>query len=83
MINQYQSSSLVCQSFESAGPCKLSHATAQSFIQAGGEKELVKIVYNGFDPEVCQSSLFDRTRLRQEIHLEDKFVIGQFSRLSP
>jgi glycosyltransferase involved in cell wall biosynthesis len=60
-----------------------SHATAQSFIQAGGKKELVKVIYNGFDPEVYQSSPADRARLRQELHLEDKFVIGQFSRLSP
>ena len=60
-----------------------SHATAQSFIQAGGKKELVKVIYNGFDPEVYHSSSADRDRLRHELHLEDKFVIGQFSRLSP
>lgn len=60
-----------------------SHATAQSFIQSGGKKALVKVIYNGFDPEVYQSSPIDRDRLRRELNLEDKFVIGQFSRLSP
>ena len=60
-----------------------SHATAQAFIQSGGKPDLVKVIYNGFDPEMYQSSPADRARLRQELHLEDKFVIGQFSRLSP
>jgi glycosyltransferase involved in cell wall biosynthesis len=60
-----------------------SQATAQSFIQSGGKATLVKVIYNGFDPEVYQSTQADRDRLRHELKLEDKFVIGQFSRLSP
>jgi glycosyltransferase involved in cell wall biosynthesis len=60
-----------------------SKATAQSFIQSGGNPDLVKVVYNGFDPEIYQATTIDRSRLRNELKLEDKFVIGQFSRLSP
>ena len=60
-----------------------SHATAQAFIQSGGKPDLVKVIYNGFDPEMYQSSPADRSRLRHELKLENKFVIGQFSRLSP
>ncbi len=60
-----------------------SQATAQSFIQSGGNPDLVKVVYNGFDPEIYQATAIDRSRLRDELKLEDKFVIGQFSRLSP
>jgi glycosyltransferase involved in cell wall biosynthesis len=60
-----------------------SHATAQSFIEAGGKKELVEVIYNGFDPKVYQPRLADRQRLRQDLNLQDKFVVGQFSRLSP
>ena len=60
-----------------------SHATAQSFIQAGGKEELVKVIYNGFDSKVYQSNPDDRQRLRQELNLEDKFVVGHFSRFSP
>jgi glycosyltransferase involved in cell wall biosynthesis len=60
-----------------------SHATAQSFIQAGGKKELVEVIYNGFDPKVYHPSPADRQRLRQDLNLQDKFVVGQFSRLSP
>ena len=60
-----------------------SHATAQSFIQAGGKKELVEVIYNGFAPSHYQSNPDDRQRLRQELNLEDKFVVGHFSRFSP
>jgi glycosyltransferase involved in cell wall biosynthesis len=60
-----------------------SQATAQSFIESGGKADLVKVIYNGFNPEVYQTNPIDRTKLRHELNLEGKFVIGQFSRLSP
>lgn len=60
-----------------------SQATAQSFIDSGGKAKLVKVIYNGFDPKIYQSNPIDRTNLRHELNLEDKFVVGQFSRLSP
>ena len=59
-----------------------SHATAQSFIQAGGKKELVKVIYNGFDSKAYQSNPNDRKCFRKELNLENKFVIGHFSRFS-
>ena len=60
-----------------------SKATAQSFIESGGKPSLVKVIYNGFNPKVYQPNPIDRERLRREFNLEDKFVVGQFSRLSP
>ncbi len=60
-----------------------SYSTAQSFIQSGGHRNLVKVVYNGFDPDIYQSNPIDRSTLRHDLKLEDKFVIGHFSRLSP
>ena len=60
-----------------------SHATKEAFIEAGGKKNLVEVVYNGFDLEQYQH-LEDRAReLRQELNLEGSYLVGNFSRLSP
>ena len=60
-----------------------SHATKEAFIEAGGSKNLVEVVYNGFDLEQYQH-LEERARqLRQELNLEGSYLVGNFSRLSP
>ena len=60
-----------------------SQASQAAFIAAGGRPEIVKIVYNGFDPtkyEVKESQVND---IRQKLKLNGKFVVGHFSRLAP
>ncbi|MBW4468474.1 MAG: glycosyltransferase [Pegethrix bostrychoides GSE-TBD4-15B] len=61
----------------------VSEATSKAFIAAGGNPSLVQVVYNGFDPAVYQAEDADRERLRKALVLEDRFVVGHFSRLSP
>ncbi len=61
----------------------VSEATSKAFIEAGGNPSLVQVVYNGFDPAVYQAEDADRARLRQTLALDDCFVVGHFSRLSP
>lgn len=60
-----------------------SNATKTAFLEAGGRKNLVRVVYNGFEPHQYQQETAQRSLLRQSLGLEDRFVIGQFSRLSP
>ncbi len=60
-----------------------SQATKAAFIVAGGRPEITEVVYNGFAPEVYQSDASTREQLRQHLELEEKFVVGHFSRLSP
>jgi glycosyltransferase involved in cell wall biosynthesis len=40
-------------------------------------------VYNGFDPKIYQTCDEDIQKLRQQLGVENKFVVGHFSRLSP
>jgi glycosyltransferase involved in cell wall biosynthesis len=60
-----------------------SQATRQAFIQAGGKASIAHTVYNGFAVDRRQITPADRQRQRQELNLEQKFVVGHFSRLSP
>ena len=60
-----------------------SEATRTAFIETGGRSELVKVVYNGFDPKLYQSCKEQRIKLRQQLKLDQYFVVGHFSRLSP
>lgn len=60
-----------------------SAATQQAFIQAGGKAEIIKVVYNGFEPKSYSSSISAVSELRQQLNLADQFVVGHFSRLSP
>ncbi len=60
-----------------------SKATAQAFIQSGGKPDRVKVIYNGFDPQVYQPNPSAVATLRQTLQIQDKFVIGHFGRLSP
>jgi glycosyltransferase involved in cell wall biosynthesis len=60
-----------------------SQASQKAFVQAGGKPELTTVVYNGFDPKIYQTCDDDIQKLRQQLGLENKFVVGHFSRLSP
>lgn len=59
-----------------------SHATQTAFIAAGGRAEKTTVVYNGFDSTVYQLDA-SATPIRQQLDLENRFVVGHFSRLSP
>lgn len=60
-----------------------SQATKTAFIEAGGRVDLTEFVYNGFEPKTYQVAEPERDRIRQELGLENAFVVGHFSRLSP
>ena len=59
-----------------------SEATKKAFIDAGGNARKVQVVYNGFDPGSYPIDQSKRDALRASLGLGDRFVIGQFSRLS-
>ncbi|MGA7933935.1 MAG: glycosyltransferase, partial [Kovacikia sp.] len=58
-------------------------ATQAAFIAAGGRQALTHVVYNGFDPGRYQNLAYRNPSLKPPLELEQKFVIGHFSRLSP
>lgn len=60
-----------------------SQASKKAFIEAGGKAELVEIVYNGFNPETYINQESQIQQLRQKLELDDKFIVGHFSRLAP
>ena len=60
-----------------------SDATKQAFIEAGGKPNLVDVVYNGFHADRYVEQLHIRSHLRKELKVDDRFVVGCFSRLSP
>lgn len=60
-----------------------SKATMKAFNDAGGSSTLVKIVYNGFNPEGYRIQEDQVTLLRQELGFDGHFIIGHFSRLGP
>ena len=60
-----------------------SQASKKAFIEAGGEADKVKIVYNGFDPQKYINKETEIQQVRKELELEDKFIVGHFSRLAP
>ncbi|MBE9010450.1 glycosyltransferase [Pseudanabaenaceae cyanobacterium LEGE 13415] len=59
-----------------------SQASRAAFIEAGGNPELVEVVYNGFEPEQYLAEI-DTNELRSLLELQGRFVVGHFSRLSP
>ncbi|GAP96516.1 glycosyltransferase [Leptolyngbya sp. NIES-2104] len=59
-----------------------SQASRDAFIKAGGNSKLVEVVYNGFDLEPYENEI-DTTELRSSLTLENRFIVGHFSRLSP
>jgi glycosyltransferase involved in cell wall biosynthesis len=60
-----------------------SKATTKAFNDAGGSSRLVKVVYNGFNPEAYQVQNEQASLLRQELQFDGQFIIGHFSRLGP
>ena len=60
-----------------------SQASQTAFVQAGGRAELTTVIYNGFNPKLYQTCELETNQLRKQLGIEDKFVIGHFSRLSP
>ena len=60
-----------------------SKATQTAFVAAGGNAKLTEVIYNGFVPERFETSSANELQLRQELGLEGRFVVGNFSRLSP
>jgi glycosyltransferase involved in cell wall biosynthesis len=60
-----------------------SEATKTAFIKAGGKEKLVQVVYNGFDLEQYQNLDNEARKLRQQLNLNENYIVGHFSRLSP
>jgi glycosyltransferase involved in cell wall biosynthesis len=60
-----------------------SQATKLAFIEAGGRSPLTEVVYNGFKLDLYDDRASNSARIRQELGLSDRFVVGHFSRLSP
>lgn len=56
-----------------------SQASQAAFIAAGGRKQIVDFVYNGFDLNLYQP----QASIKPQLGLEGKFLVGHFSRLSP
>jgi glycosyltransferase involved in cell wall biosynthesis len=60
-----------------------SQATKAAFVAAGGRAAIVEVVYNGFEPQLYQIPDYQVQKVRQQLGLEGKFVVGHFSRLAP
>lgn len=60
-----------------------SQASRDAFIAAGGKAKCTHVVYNGFAPDTYVVPDADRHALRQRLSLENRFIVGHFSRLSP
>ena len=60
-----------------------SQASQVAFIAAGGNPEIVKIVYNGFEPTKYEVKESEVNSIRRKLELDGKFVVGHFSRLAP
>ncbi|MEA5550936.1 glycosyltransferase family 4 protein [Anabaena cylindrica UHCC 0172] len=60
-----------------------SQASKIAFLEAGGKPDIIEVVYNGFAVNNYQVAETDVRKLKQELGLEEKFIVGHFSRLSP
>ena len=60
-----------------------SQATKTAFIKAGGKPEIVEVVYNGFQLQNYEIAESNINQIRQNLGIEQQFVVGHFSRLSP
>ena len=54
----------------------VSQAAKKAFIAAGERAEIIDMVYNGFKPEEFKVYDRDRTFFRQQLGVDDKFVVG-------
>ncbi len=61
----------------------VSHATKRAFVEAGGKGERVEVIYNGFDVDKFRGWELEGFFLRRQLDLDQRFVVGHFSRLSP
>jgi glycosyltransferase involved in cell wall biosynthesis len=58
-------------------------ATEDAFITAGGKKELIQVVYNGFNAEPFETIAPEAvTKIRHQLGITEATVVGLFSRLS-
>jgi glycosyltransferase involved in cell wall biosynthesis len=61
-----------------------SEAVRDSFVKAGGRPDKAVVVYNGISPEPFDAVRdADVEKLRSQMGLEGKFLVGVFGRLSP
>lgn len=61
-----------------------SEATRQSFVEHGGSPDRTSVVYNGLDPaRFAEPAPGERAVRRTELGLDDRPVLGIFSRLAP
>ncbi len=60
-----------------------SQASQAAFIAGGGRKEIVEVVYNGFDLDLYPHPSAATAIKQQLLGIDGGFVIGHFSRLSP
>jgi len=60
-----------------------SQASLAALKEEGGRANLARVVYNGFDPSVYQIDSTVSGALRTELGINNQFVVGHFSRLSP
>ncbi|AFZ55918.1 glycosyltransferase family 4 protein [Anabaena cylindrica FACHB-243] len=60
-----------------------SQASKIAFLEAGGNPDIIEVVYNGFAATNYQVPETDVINLRKKLGLEEKFIVGHFSRLSP
>ena len=58
-------------------------ATQSAFIAAGGRTEITKTIYNGFETNLYHTDNFNINKIRQELGINQQFLVGNFSRLSP
>ncbi len=59
-----------------------SQASQAAFIAAGGRKDIIEFVYNGFDLELYQH--LSAAAIKPQLGIkESEFLVGHFSRLSP
>ncbi|MBD2340364.1 glycosyltransferase family 4 protein [Calothrix sp. FACHB-156] len=60
-----------------------SQSSQKAFVEAGGREDITAVVYNGFDSKIYQTCESDKQKLKEDLGLTGKFVVGHFSRLSP
>lgn len=60
----------------------VSQAARNAFVNAGGKSELVEVIYNGFEVDQYQGHEQAGKALRQTLGIDDRFVVGHFSRLA-
>lgn len=60
-----------------------SKASQAAFVEAGGNPDIVDVVYNGFEVGYYQHHQSDSIQLKQQLGLDGKFLVGHFSRLAP